>query len=363
MRSSERGAAARVALVIGQLSAGGAENQLRLLCTAASERGFAPHVYCLSEQVRPHGEALRAAGVPLRILGGSRWARWRALRAALKEDAVDLVHSWLFIANAYAWLAATGRPLVTSARNCKRQGKVLDTLNRRAFAASAAIVVNSRLVGDYIEREYGAPGERLRVVLNGIDLSRFHPREAGVRPEPPTIVGIGRLVAQKNPSLFVTAAAALRREVGAVRFRWIGDGPLCSSVAEQIDAAGLTDCFSLDGERGDVDQVLRESALLWLTSNWEGLPNVVMEAMACGVPVVATDVGGTRELFANGGEGALVAAGDAPALVEATRRLLGDASRYEQAVRAARARAVDFSAERMVREMEGVYREVLGRIA
>jgi len=360
VRSVERGGAPRVALVIGQLSAGGAESQLRLLASAAVERRFVPLVYCLSERVWPHGEALRDAGVPLRVIGGGRLQRLRALRAALDEDRIDIVHAWLFVANAYAWLATAGRPLVTSARNCKRQGRVLDALNRRAFAASAAIVVNSRLVGDYIARVYGAPRRRLRVVLNGIDLERFSTKTTPLATAAPTIVGIGRLVAQKNPALFVAAAAALRRHVAAARFRWIGSGPLRAQVARQIEAAGLGDCCVLEGERGDVEAALREADLLWLTSDWEGLPNVVMEAMATGVPVVATDVGGTRELFTSGREGILVAPGDLAGLVEGARQLLSDPAAYARAAAAARVRARDFAAERMVRNMEAVYREARG---
>jgi glycosyltransferase involved in cell wall biosynthesis len=338
----------RVGLVIGQLSAGGAENQLRLLCTAPAKREFIPLVYCLSTQLEPHGEALRAAGIPLRVIDGSRLQRLRALRAALAADRIDVVHAWLFIANAFSWLAAAGRPLVTSARNCKRQGTLLDALNRHAFRASSAIVVNSTRVGEYIERVYGAPAKHLRVVYNGLDLERFRPRTEAGPGNAPVVVGIGRLVAQKNPALFVSAARALRERIPAVRFRWIGDGPLRASVAAQIEAAGLAGECTLEGERDDVDEVLRGADLLWLTSDWEGLPNVVMEAM--------TDVGGTSELFDSGDEGALISAGDQERLVEHSVALLSDVTEYRRASMAARRRAEAFAAPVMIEAMNAVYR-------
>ncbi|HUI26292.1 MAG TPA: glycosyltransferase, partial [Candidatus Kryptonia bacterium] len=294
--------------------------------------------------------------VPVRIIGGSRSARVRTLRRQLATDQIDVVHAWLFIANAYAWLATrgTGRPLVTSARNCKRQGWLLDTLNRRAFAASAAIVVNSQEVARYIGDAYRAPSDRTMVIYNAIDTDRFHPATP-VRNDEPCVVMIGRLVPQKNPSLFVAAAARLRQQLPSVRFRIIGAGPLRAKVEAEIAAAGLRGCCEVLGERHDVPELLRAADLLWLTSDWEGLPNVVLEAMASGVPLVATDVGGTRELVRDGEGGFVIPAGDRDALVARSLSLLRDGEvRYRFGV-AARKRAEAFAPERMADAMRTVY--------
>jgi glycosyltransferase involved in cell wall biosynthesis len=351
----------RVGHVIGQLTAGGAEGQLRLL-TCAEGRRSTPIVYCLSEQIEPYGHVLRDAGVPVRTVGGGRVSRVRRLRDAMAADRLNLVHSWLFVGNAYAWLANGGRrPLITSARNCKRQGAALDFLNRRAFAASDAIVANSNLVDDYIRRVYGAPGNKIHVVRNGIDLRRFAGSVREQAASEPTIVAVGRVVRQKNPELFVRAAKMLLRETPGARFRWIGAGALDSRIAAELEREGLADRIRFEGERRDVERVLAAADLLWLTSDWEGLPNVVMEAMASGLPVVATDVGGTSELFPTGREGALVAAGDAEAIVAATRNLIGDRERYGEASRAALASADQLSAASMVETMEALYDEVHGR--
>jgi glycosyltransferase involved in cell wall biosynthesis len=348
----------RIGHVIGQLSAGGAEGQLRLLASAESRRST-PFVYCLSPHPTPHGRALERSGVPVRTVGGGRLARISRLRDWMAEDRVNIVHSWLYIGNAYAWAANGGRrPLITSARNCKRQGISLDFLNRRAFAVSDAIVANSNLVDEYIQREYGAPADRIRVVYNGIDLDRFCRRVRGIPPERPTIVAVGRVVRQKNPELFVRAARRLLRELPDARFRWIGDGGMREGIVRDLATTGLAEEVRFEGERGDIERVLDEADLFWLTSDWEGLPNVVMEAMASGLPVVATDVGGTSELFRSGREGQLVRAGDAVALVEASRRLLADAPVYAAASRAALASAGEFSVETMVKSMEQLYDDV-----
>jgi glycosyltransferase involved in cell wall biosynthesis len=347
----------RIAMVIGQLSTGGAEGQLRALCAALDPAAAVPLVYCLSTDTEPYAPLLERDGIAVRVLAGGRWARLRALRAALAADRIDVVHAWLFIANAFAWAATRlgGPRLVTTARNCKRSGGLLDQLNRRAFAASDAIIVNSRQVGDYIATVYGAPTDRLTVVYNAIDLDRFRPAPEP-RPAPaPLVVMVGRLVKQKNPLLFVAAAAALRRRLPAARFRLIGDGPLRAEVERAARAAGLDEALELTGERRDVETLLPDADLFWLTSDWEGLPNAVLEAMASGLPVVATDVGGTAELIDAGVEGYVIDAGDCDALVARSLEILADPDRHAHMRRAARARAMQFSGAAMARATAAVY--------
>jgi glycosyltransferase involved in cell wall biosynthesis len=280
------------------------------------------------------------------------------LRRQLALDRIEVAHAWLFIGNALAW-AAGGPALVTSARNCKRSGRLLDALNRRAFRASRAIIVNSAQVQHYIEREYGAPRERIAVVYNAIDLDRFRPPDAPRAGAAPCIAMVGRLVAQKNPLLFVSAAAALRRQLPTARFMLIGDGPQRGAVAAAVQAAGLADSCALLGERADVNVLLQEADLFWLTSDWEGLSNAVIEAMACGLPVVATDVGGTAELVRDGREGFLVAAGDGEALVARSVEILRDPSVLARMRVAARARAEQFGVAQMVESTQAVYERAL----
>lgn len=352
----------RVGLVIGQLTAGGAEGQLAALCRGLRGTSVVPIVYCLSDRTDPYRNRIEADGIAVRIITGNRVARARALRRALIDDHIDVVHAWLYIANAYAWLAnrASERALITSARNCKRQGRVLDWLNRRALTASRAIVANSQEVAHYITREYGAPAERISVIYNGVDTERFRPAS---RPHNSdlSVAMIGRLVPQKNPSLFVTAAAALRRQISNVRFILIGDGPMRPALVAEIAAAGMSDHCVVTGGRGDVPELLRAADLFWLTSDWEGLPNVVLEAMASGVPVVATDVGGTRELVQDGETGFLVPAGAQDLLVQRSLELLRDTERRQRMAAAARVRAGEFSVARMVAAMQQLYAQTAER--
>jgi glycosyltransferase involved in cell wall biosynthesis len=362
MSAAQANRARRLALVIGQLTVGGAEKQLGELVRGLDRRRFAPHVYSLADAAGAVRGALAALDVPVRTVGGKGAARAWRLKRALEADRIELVHAWLFIANTYAWAArrlGLGAPLVTSARNCKSQGWGHHVANVAAFRSSARILVNAEQVRDYVQRHYAAPADRISVVYNGVDTRRFRPDPA--RPEEPLrVVTIGRLVAQKNPLLFVEAAASVHAAAPGVRFVIVGDGPLRAAVGARARALGVGAAVELPGERADVDEILRGAHLFWLTSSWEGMPNVVLEAMASGVPVVATDVGGTRELIDSGRQGFLVRPDRAEEIVQYALMLIGDRELRARMGESARARALCFSLERMVSGTEAVYAAALG---
>ena len=349
----------RVALVIGQLTRGGAEGQLAQLVRGLDPARFVPTVYCLSAHTEPVGRELAAAGVRLRVLTGNGLRRSRDLAWHFDADGIDLVHSWLYLGNAMSGVAhlwRPSRPLITSARNCKRQGEINRLANVLAFRVSRRIVANSRDVATYIMRTYAAPATPIRVIYNGIDVERFSPAVEAERPGP--IVTIGRMVEQKNHALFLQAAAALGQEMAHMRFVIVGDGPLRGSLEGQAARLGIADRVTFAGQRGDVETILPAASLFWLTSRWEGMPNVILEAMACGVPVLTPDVGGVRELVRDGVDGFIVPRDDAHAFVLRSRQLLNDTVLWRSQSRAARGRAEEFSTANMIETMAQVYSEV-----
>lgn len=346
----------RLALIIGQLTVGGAEHQMRELLRGIDRDRFTPFVYCLAASGAGQSTT-QIESVPLRIIGSSGWMRARRLADALRADAVQLVHSWLFIANTYAWAARWGgprAPLVTAARNCKSQGWSHHLANVLAFRSSARIIVNSRQVEDYIVQRYAAPRKSIDVVYNGVDTQRFRPRDRS-KQGAPTVVTAGRLVTQKNPTLFVEAAARIHADLPEVRFVMLGDGPLRPMVEGHIERLGMSGVIELAGERHDVEKVLAQADLFWLTSSWEGLPNVVLEAMACGLPVIATDVGGTSELFEHGREGFIARPNESEDFVTHGLMLLRDAQARAKMGEAARRRACEFSLAKMIDTTQTVY--------
>jgi glycosyltransferase involved in cell wall biosynthesis len=289
--------------------------------------------------------------------------RIRALANALRRDRVDIVHAFLYQANPYAWLAArlARTPhLVTSARNCQTLGRVRDWANRVAFRASDAIICNGGAVRDFIVERYAAPANKCVVIHNGVDLARFTPlRDARGGRRRRLVLGIGRLVPQKDFGLFIEAAALLRRGHADVSFAIVGDGPQRVALERHVGQAGLAGTFAFLGERQDVPDLLRDADVLWLSSQWEGLPNVVLEAAACGTPVVARDTGATREIVSHGVTGYLVSERDPAVFAAHTEGLLSDPALLDKMGEAARHVAEEhFSLSRMVASTEDLYRRV-----
>lgn len=377
-RDRRRDARLRVGLVIGQLTYGGAESQLyelaRGLASArdgdrADQAPCDVFVYCLSSKDEPYAGRLRRAGVEVRTIeahGSFDLRRVVALARALRQDRIDLVHAFLFLASAYAYLATrlnSGIALVTSARNCKPESHPLRRLvMRRAFAASRAVVCNSREMERYAVAHYGAPPSRTRVVYNGVDVDRFsrpHVAHEGLH-----IATVGRIEKQKNLGVFLSAAEGFLREHPRTRFTVVGDGSLRGHYIDEARRRGLAGAVTLPGTTADVPGLLAGLDQFWLTSDYEGTPNVVLEAMAAALPVVATRVGGTGEVVEDGCTGLLVGAGDADAVLGAGLRLAADPAAAAAIGRAARETVRErFSLDAMVAATRAVYAETLGGAA
>jgi glycosyltransferase involved in cell wall biosynthesis len=359
----------RVGLVIGQLTYGGAESQLFELAralTAKSGAAAKPVVYCLSSSSEPYGSRLREAGVTLRVLpsrGSFDFSRVAALRRALRDDGVSVVHAFLFLASGYAYLATRARRgvrLVTSARNCKPEPNPLRrAVLRAAFRASARVLCNSREMERYAKSYYGAPEGRTAVVLNGVDTDRFDVTRS---PHDGLRIGtVGRIETQKNLGVFLDAAALVLAERPDARFEIVGDGSLRAHFQEEVEKRGLRGVVSLPGTRSDVASFYAGLDQFWLTSDYEGTPNVVLEALASGLPVVATRVGGTPEVVDDGVTGILVEPGDAVGVASAALTLARDPERSEAMGRAAASAARErFSIAAMVRATEAVYEAAQG---
>ncbi len=353
----------RVGLIIGQLTYGGAESQLYELARGLGPE-FEPTVYCLSASRSPYGDRLRDLGIPLRVLparGRLDVTRVARLARALAEDRIELAHAFLFIASAYGYLAtrfgAGVDSLVTSARNCKLEpSTVRRAVIRRAFRASDAIICNSSEMAAFAHENYDAPVARTRVVLNGVDIVRFSPGE--LNSGAPVVGTVGRIEPQKNLDLFLEGARKVLQTHPETIFEIVGEGSLRSHYEARVAALGLSESVFFKGTMADIPGFLARLNQFWLTSDWEGTPNVVLEAMAAGVPVVATRVGGTPEVVADGVTGSLIEAGDVESLAVAAGEILGDpmvrASMSREARDAAERR---FSLSAMVAATEAVYRE------
>jgi sugar transferase (PEP-CTERM/EpsH1 system associated) len=226
------------------------------------------------------------------------------------------------------------------------------------------LAVSSRLA-DRMAAVTGFPRERITTIRNGVDASRFGGLSGAAAraslglPQDALLIGtIGRLVPVKHHTSLIEAVALLRDRGRAVTALIAGDGPLRAELEASIDAKGLRDRVLLLGHRSDPELVLAALDIFVLPSLSEGLSNTILEAMATGLPVVATAVGGNDELVEHDVTGLLVPASDSPALAAALDRLLASerARAAMGAAALARARGA-FSIDTMVENYARVYLE------
>jgi glycosyltransferase involved in cell wall biosynthesis len=210
-----------------------------------------------------------------------------------------------------------------------------------------------------------------RIVRSGIDRSLYAPppgararvRETlGAAPDDVVVGSIANFKPQKGPLDFVEAARRARSSDPRLRFFIAGDGELRPAAERAIAQAGLAGIVRVLGWRTDVAELLAATDVFLLTSLFEGLPRVVLQAMAAFVPVVATDTGGVAEVVVDGATGRLVPPGDPAAAAAAVIALAADADLRKRLALAAHARLGDeFDSRRMVSRLEELYDEVLGR--
>jgi glycosyltransferase involved in cell wall biosynthesis len=191
------------------------------------------------------------------------------------------------------------------------------------------------------------------VIHNGIDANAFdRPR----RVVPGRILVVGRLAPQKRPDVALRALARVRKKHPEAQLDLVAHGPLEGETRALIGELGLGDHVRLLTRGADVPDLLAEAACFLLTSDYEGFPYTVLEAMAAGVPVVSTRVGGVPEQVADGETGLLFEAGDPAAAAAAVEELLADAERARRLGEAGRERVRrEFGRERMVRETVALY--------
>lgn len=228
----------------------------------------------------------------------------------------------------------------------------------------------SRDLGRWLEDTVGVPRERIRQLYSGVDVHRFCPEpdrgSAARDAASPLVIGtVGRLDPVKNQAALVGALRRiLDRDPGraaGLKLIIVGDGPLRTALEEHVRAAGLQAQVSLVGARHDVPALMRGMDVFALPSTNEGISNTVLEAMASGLPVIATRVGGNPELVVDGVTGTLVAPGDEGALADALARYVADPGMCRAQGAAARRRAVEeFSIEAMMKRYCDLYDEVLG---
>ena len=366
----------RVVYLIDKMGAGGAQTHLRALAAGLDPERFAPEVVCLMRG-GVSADRLREQGVPVSLLGLSRLYTPGAVRAfgrlvgRLRRTRPELLHTYLSAANVFGCAVARGAGIEALITTRRDTGFADGPLMRRALAWTnrwAARVVAVSEDAARISREREAPRpERLMVIPNGIDLARFTPR--GRRTEARNrlqltdsarvLVTVGHLTPIKGVDVLVEAAAAIRTAVPEATYLVAGRGSEHERIQRRLEALGLSGCFRLLGNHDDIPSLLEAADLFVLPSRSEGQPNAVIEAMAMGVPVVATAVGGVPEVARHEREALLVEPESPGQLAQACIRALTTPELAGRLGRAGieRARA-EFGLETMLRRYEQLYAEL-----
>ncbi|HEY1065370.1 MAG TPA: glycosyltransferase [Pirellulales bacterium] len=366
----------RIVQIIPTLDQGGAEKQLTLLASGLDRSEFDVHVIALTRS-GPLAARLEAAGVPLTVIG-KRWKidpfAYRRLEAELRRLRPDLVQTWLFAANSYGRVAArrAGVKRIIAGERCVDPWKRWHELaiDRRLAQFTDRIVVNSSGVREfYVSR--GLPAEKFTVIPNGIPpappatKSREESRaalraELGLPQNAKLIALVGRLWPQKRVKDAIWATDLITFAGRECHVLVIGDGPQRDRLERYRMQVGVEKYVHFLGHRSDVPEVLAGCDLLWLTSEYEGMPNSIMEAMQAGLPVVATNIAGSADLVVEGETGFLVPVGDRQELASRTYRLFDDPDAATKLGAAGRARiAQEFSVAAMTNRFAELYRELL----
>jgi glycosyltransferase involved in cell wall biosynthesis len=232
------------------------------------------------------------------------------------------------------------------------------------------VTVSESQARELVEEYRICPPERMTVIPLGLDLDRFAPgrtgglgdelrRELGIGDDVPIVAIVGRLAPIKNHGLFLEAAARIAAAGAPCHFAVVGGGSEEARLAARVRELGLEDRVTFLGWRRDLDRIYAGSDAVALTSDNEGTPVCLIEAMAAGRPVVSTDVGGVRDVLEDGRLGLLVPPRDPERLAAALLRLLADPDlRAELGARGAEAAPRRFGADRLVRDMDRLYTEL-----
>jgi glycosyltransferase involved in cell wall biosynthesis len=367
----------RVAHFIDSDDPGGAETLIIQLCRSLDEYGYCPEVWHLGnpwlvEQCRRHNIVCRhlpgrrlyksIKTLPLFVL---------FLSAAIRRHKINLLHSHLVDAVASGAIAAflARVPHVGTLHDVYslvEDERKLRLLRMASFLRTKVVAVSAQ-IKTTIERSNMCKGEMIEVIPNGTDLDEFSRNvpwhdvrsSLGIRYDEVVLISVGRLVSIKGFENLIEAVGRLLSDGVLAKLLIVGDGPDRSRYEELIRGKALSASIRLLGQREDVSDLLRSSDCFVLASRSEGLSCSIIEAMAAGLPVVATDVGGNSELVQEGVSGYLVPYGDLDVLVSRLKQIVVDADRRIQLGQAgADLAAQRFSLKGMVARYVALYEPV-----
>jgi sugar transferase (PEP-CTERM/EpsH1 system associated) len=356
--------------IVHTLSLGGSERLACDLATRSRAAGVRPSV-CALDIGGPFTMELARAGVPYWVMRRRAGFDWRLIprifRLVLRyRPAVVQTHHLTPLIYAALGARAAGARIVHVEHEHFTFGRPRAVRRlRRLSRLCDRVVAAGEGVGEFLAEEVGVSRKRLQVIRNGVDVGLYSPvarrprSSAGLDDGDRVIGHVARLAPEKDQATLLRAVARLMPGRPKLRLLIVGEGVQAGELRELARTLGIAGRVCFAGARSDVRDLLPLVDVFALSSVREGLPLTVLEAMACGRPVVATDVGELAAAVVPGVTGWLVPPSDPPALADALAAVVDDCGRAEAMGQAARVRVeAEFSLERTVREYERVWTHV-----
>ena len=372
----------KVLFVVTTSDVGGTESFLERMVSRIDRRLFSP-VVCSLCPPGGVGQRIAEAGTQVLTLDMAKRAKpWQMVRGSVRladtidRLGIDLVQGLLYRANVMGALASRlskRRPVMVAGQRSltPMTGPAATFAQRLTRPLIRHTVAVSEAVRERLVEDEGVDPQGITVIDNGVDTETYHPLPSRELPEVrqrlglPTdglLVGaVGRLTPVKGFDHLLESLAALVAEGLQLHLALVGDGPERASLEERTTALGLSEVVTFLGVRRDLPQIFPAFDVFCLPSIREGSPQVLLEAMACGCPVVASTAGGIPEVVEEGISGLLVEPGSTSELTDALRRPLTDENLRRTLAAGGRRRILDaFDLTRGVRAHEALYRKLLG---
>ncbi|MCM8816238.1 MAG: glycosyltransferase [Candidatus Omnitrophica bacterium] len=326
----------KVCFVLGTLDVGGTEKQLLLLCKYIDREKFHPFVISLRGGRMKND--FTKENIPVFVIGKKyRFDLIALFKLILILNRIkpDILHTFMFTSNTWGRIAGiiNGVPvIVASERSTDLWKKKYHFFVDRVLGFfTDKIICNSYSVMERYRSVLGNISRKLVVIRNGIEFQTFETDKSGSKRKNEKIVfTASRLSPEKGIRFLIESARIVLRQKENVKFLIAGEGPLMTELKYLADRYGIEKQFIFLGYKNDIQNFIEKSDVVVLPSLWEGLPNLVLEAMAMRKPVVATNVGGTSEVVKDGITGFLVNPGDIQQMAEKIILLLSDEKLAEE---------------------------------
>lgn len=381
-----------VFLLITQMEAGGAQKAMLLLASGLVDQGHEVTIAAMYDkdqyiQLFENAYNLKIHDLEMKLVNqdsGKLFNVWYIIRGLLRlfflmrQTKADILQTFTYYSNIIGpivgWFARVPIRISSQRLVMKNRSKsflILDRIIVNSPFVHRMTAVSARTRQFCIQEEGMEPG-KVTTIRNGIDLGQFQIQKqinreqiidsSRIKNSTFLAATVARLHPQKGHVYLLQAIFEIVKEIQDIHFLFVGDGPISSDLTNLISNLQLNDYVNMTGMYPDVLNILAVSDVFVLPSIYEGLPNSVMEAMAAGVPVIATDVGGTLELIEDGKDGILVQPADPAALADAITTLYYDHDLGQRLAKSAREKIVtDFSQENVTSRYIDLYMDLMSK--